>query len=78
MSEKTETASFRLEKNVLEKLRKEAKAKDISLNSLVSQIFSLHIGWYADAPKAGFVSVPKVLLTKTMEKLSQDEIRGIA
>jgi hypothetical protein len=78
MSEKTETASFRLERNVLGELRKEAESKDISLNSLVSQIFNLHIGWHANAPKAGFVPVPKPFLAKVIEKLSQDEIVNIA
>jgi len=76
--EKTETASFRLEKRTVEKLRKEAKEKDVSLNSLVGQIFSMHVGWYANSQKAGFVPLPKVLMTKTMEKLSQDEIKDIA
>lgn len=45
---------------------------------MVSQIFSLHIGWHANAPKAGFVPVPKPFLVKVMEKLSQDEISDIA
>lgn len=76
--EKTETASFRLEKNIVEKLRKEAKEKDVSLNSLVGQIFSMHVGWYANSQKAGFMPLPKVLITKIMEKLSQDEIKDIA
>ncbi len=78
MIEKTETASFRLEKDVVEKLRREAKEKDVSLNSLVGQIFSMHTGWHADSQKAGFIPLPKVLMTKTMEKLSQDEIKDIA
>ena len=76
--EKTEAVSFRLEKKILEKLRKEAKSKDSSLNSLVSQIFSMHVEWYAGAQKAGFVPLPKVLVTKIMEKLSQDEIKSIS
>lgn len=78
MIEKTETASFRLEKNVVERLRKEAKEKDVSLNSLVSQIFNMHVGWHAGSQKAGFMPTPKVLITKVMEKLSQDEIKEIA
>ncbi len=76
--EKTEAVSFRLEKKILEKLRKEAKSKDSSLNSLVGQIFSMHVEWYAGAQKAGFVPLPKVLLSKVMEKLSQDEIKSIS
>ena len=75
---KTETSTFRLEKDILEKLRDEAKTEKISLNAYVNQIITKFVEWYAPAQKAGMVPLPKQLLIMIMEKLSDEQIIQIA
>ena len=75
---KTETSTFRLEKDVLEKLREEAKTEKISLNAYVNQIITKFVEWYSPAQKAGMVPLPKQLLIMIMDKLSDEQIIQIA
>ena len=77
-SKKTETTTFRLEKDILDDLRKTAETDKITLNSLINQIFSQFVKWDSRAPKAGLVPLPKVLLVKIMDKLTNDQIIQIA
>ena len=71
---KTETASFRLEKSQLDELRRDSESKFISLNTLVSQIFSDHINWHANSQKTGLIPFPKKLLIRLMNKLTDEEV----
>ena len=71
---KTETSTFRIEKDVLEKLRIDAEEEKISLNALVNQVLSRHIDWYAPAQRSGFVPLPKILLKKVMDNLTEEQI----
>jgi len=48
------------------------------LNSLANQVFSHHLNWYANAPKAGLVPLPKVLLCMILDSLPKEEIIQIA
>ena len=75
---KTETATFRIEKEMLEQLRSGAKDDNITLNSFVNQILIQFQEWYAPAKKAGMIPLPKVLLMKIMEKLTKEEIIQIS
>ena len=74
---KTETSTFRIEKNILEKLREDAEIDKITLNAFVNQILSQFVEWYAPAKKADMIPLPKVLLIKIMDKLSKEEILQI-
>lgn len=71
---KTETSTFRIEKEILEKLRVDADEEKISLNALVNQVLSQHIEWDAPAKKSGFVPLPKILLMKVMNYLTDEQI----
>jgi predicted DNA-binding ribbon-helix-helix protein len=73
----TESITFRLERQILNKLRHEAAQKDVSINTLVSQIIKQHGEWHSNAAKAGFVSVRKGFLTRLMEKLPEQEVSFI-
>lgn len=77
MNRKTETASFRLDKDNLEKLRKEAETKKISLNVLLNQVIDNHVNFRSVAVPAGFLSFPKPVLVRIMEKLSEKEAKEI-
>jgi uncharacterized protein (DUF4415 family) len=74
----TESVTLRLDKGIVEKLRKEAKDKNISLNSLMGQIAIRHLDWHAHAIKAGFITVRRNKIIKMLEKLSEKDIVEIA
>ena len=74
----TDTATFRIEKDILDNLRKTADEEKITLNSLTNKIFSQFVKWDSTAPKAGMIPLPKALLVKIMDKLSTEEIIQIS
>jgi predicted DNA-binding ribbon-helix-helix protein len=75
---KTESITFRLESEILDNLRQEAKRKDISVNTLVSQIARQHTSWHSMAAYAGFISVRKPFITKVMESQDEEKIKSLA
>ena len=75
--QKTESASFRLEKEILEQLRNEAEKKQISLNVLVNQVLRQYRKFSTDAPPAGFVAIPKHTLSRIMDKLTEKEVEEV-
>jgi hypothetical protein len=76
--EDTESISFRVNKDLLDKLRLEADDRRLSTNSLATQIFSDHIGWHSGAQRAGFIAITSKLVSKLLEKLDDEEIAGMA
>ena len=75
---KTETIAFRLDTSIIERLRKEAGQKEISLNALAGQIFKQNIDWHSNAAKAGFLTVRRGLIVKLLELASEAELVKIA
>jgi predicted DNA-binding ribbon-helix-helix protein len=75
---KTESITFRLENEILVSLRQEARRKDVSVNTLVSQIAKQHTNWHSLAAQAGFISVRKPLLTKLLENQNDEQIKLLA
>ena len=78
LKHKTESISFRIESIILNKLRQEARQKEVSLNTLFTQIARQHITWHTSASTAGFISVRRALIQKLLERYSDDEIRSIS
>ena len=75
----SESISFRLPRNILYKLRQEAKQKEISLDTLMTQIAKQHTEWYVNASQIGFISVRKSLIMKLLDEIRDDEkIKEIA
>jgi hypothetical protein len=73
------TISFRLPRDILNKLRQEAKLKEISVDTLMTQIAKRHTEWYVNASQIGFVSVRKSLIMRLLDEIGDDEkIREIA
>ncbi|MGI0046443.1 MAG: hypothetical protein ACREBB_04555 [Nitrosotalea sp.] len=72
------SVTFRIDSDKLQQLKKEADHKEISLNTLVGQIFRQHIGWHSNAPKAGFVSVTKGFISNLLSKTTEKEILKLA
>ena len=75
---KSESLTLRLDSLLLEKLHQEANQKDITVNALVSQAIKYHVGWHATASKIGFISVRRSLITKLMEKCTDEDILSIS
>jgi len=46
---------FRIKETTANSLEKEAKQKEISLNTLANQIFNMYTDWHSNAGKAGFI-----------------------
>jgi hypothetical protein len=75
----SETISFRLPRDILYKLRQEAKLKEISVDTLMTQIAKRHTEWYVNASQIGFVSVRKSLIMRLLDEIGDDKkIREIA
>lgn len=71
---KTDTSTFRIDKEILEKLRGEANEDKVTLNALVNQILSEFVEWYSPAKKAKMIPLPKSLLVKIMNNLTREQI----
>ena len=75
---RTESITFRLESEILAKLRQEAKRKDVSVNTLVSQIAKQYTNWHSTSAQAGFISVRKPLILKLLESQNEEQIKLLA
>jgi predicted DNA-binding ribbon-helix-helix protein len=74
----TESVTLRLDKDILDKLKKEAKEKQISLNVLMGQIAQQHLEWHSHSVKAGFITVRRGKIMKILEKITEKDIVEIA
>ena len=77
-SKTTESVTLRLDKDILDKLKKEAKEKQISLNVLMGQIALQHLDWHSHSVKAGFITVRRGKIMKILEKITEKDIVEIA
>jgi len=75
---KTEVGSFRLDKDVMSKLKKEAKNENISLNSLVNKVLDRHVGWYSAVGMLGLVPISPNALADLFKNMSEDDIKKLA
>jgi predicted DNA binding CopG/RHH family protein len=75
---KTESITFRLESEILDCVRQEAKIKDVSINTLVSQVVKQHTNWHSIAAQVGFISVRKPLLIKLLEGQNDEQVKSLA
>ena len=75
---RSEITSFRLDPQVLESLKSIAKKEKLSVNTLVNQIFSSHVGWDLYAAEAGWVVMLKSGLTEIIKQIDKETIVKIA
>ena len=76
--QQTESLTLRIDKGLLDKLRKESEQKMVSINSLTNQIIKSYIKWYSPAQRAGIMFVPKCLLIPLINNLAEYQILNIA
>jgi hypothetical protein len=77
--QKSESISFRLPKDQLDRLRQEAEEKRITLNTLVSQMVDSHVNYISSASKANLLPISKELIMELLEAIDdEDKIKEIA
>jgi hypothetical protein len=76
--QQSESLTLRIDKGLLDKLRKESEQKMVSINSLTNQIIKSYIKWYSPAQRAGIMFVPKCVLIPLINNLAEYQILNIA
>ncbi len=76
--EKNKTVTFRIDAQVLEKMKSHAASEKITLNSLVNQLLEHAVEWDILAAKAGWVPVPKTLLVSWFDKMDEKSILSVS
>jgi len=74
----SESITFRIPGKILNQLRQESEKKQISLNTLSNQIFTDHIVWHNYARQTGLFYVPKPLISRATNELTEDQLSSIA
>ena len=77
-SKKTSTITFRLDDEILKKLRTESDKRQVSTNTLANQAFRRFLEWDIYEPASGFVMINKPVFSEVFGKMKQDEIVSIA
>ncbi len=76
--ERTDTVSFRIGSGIRLSLEEEAKKSGVSLNTLVSQIFTYHTGWGRYARRLKLIPLSKDHLRELYQFMPKDKIQEIA
>lgn len=73
----SENASFRLNRDIISKLKREAEQKQISLNTLANQIFDFYVNFTSSAG-ADMMPVPKAALVDLVEGYTEEQLEAHA
>jgi hypothetical protein len=73
-----ENITFRLDKDMLDRISLEAEQKGVSMNSVAQNIISDYFSWSAYAPKAGMIPLHKSVLGMMVDRLPEKDIIEIA
>ena len=75
---KTLPMTFRIEENIMNKLKDEAQSQDISINTLLNHILKKYVEWDVFMPKIGMIPVSKPIIIEVFKKLNDNDITDIA
>lgn len=75
---KTDTATFRFNTDLLNRLKKQAEEENISLNVFVTQVLESFLDWDLMAPGAGWAVMPKSFLIELIKDVDKEEVVKIA
>ncbi len=78
IKKKTSTMTFRIDDDVLNKLRSESKHRETSLNTLVNQVFKRYVEWGMYESKVGMIPIAKPIIVELFGKMNKDEIVDMA
>lgn len=70
----SEVVTFRIDKELIERLKKNAEEREVSLNALINQILRRYVEWELYEKKLGMISLPKQLVKEFCELLPNEEI----
>jgi hypothetical protein len=70
--------TFRLDEDIITKLRAEAQKQGISLNSFVNQVLKSFLEWHIFEPKVGFVPILKPVVEQLFSKMTKEQIIEMA
>ena len=74
----SESITFRVPAKILNELRQESEKKQVSLNTLTNQIFTDHIVWHSYAKQTGLFYVPRPLISRAVNELTEEQLSSIA
>jgi len=74
---KTETSSFRLEKEIFGEFKKHAKDKGLTTNSLLNKIMKEYVEWSSKAPALQIIPYPSKIVMELLKKYTEKELRKI-
>ena len=74
---RSENVSFRLNKDIIAKLKREAEQKQVSLNTLANQVFDFYVNFTSSA-SADLMPAPKVALTDLVEGYDENQLKAHA
>lgn len=78
MPEKTVTKSFRISESAFLAIEEEAKKRNISVNTLVNQLFLSYANFDRYLERHGFLKMSKVTFRKILETATEKEIVELA
>lgn len=70
--------TFRIDKDIMEKIRICSTNKGIGINSFVNQIIKSYAEWYIFEPKIGMMPLPKPIVIELFRDLSKEDVSCIA
>lgn len=73
-----EPMTIRIPTENIDQLQYESKIKEVSLNARINQIIKDHLDWHSDAHEAKMYCVPKPLITKAADHLTEQELSEFA
>ncbi|MDE1861658.1 MAG: hypothetical protein KGI33_01970 [Thaumarchaeota archaeon] len=77
-SRKTTTITFRLDDDIIRRLRDESGKRQVSTNTLANQALRRFLEWDIYEPVSGFVMINKPVFTEVFGKMTQEETKRIA
>ena len=78
MFSRTESISFRMDKDSLDELKKHAEESQVSLSTLLNQIISGYMKWDAYATKAGYTTFEKDVLKMLFDNMTTEDLAKLA
>ena len=75
---RTRPITFRLPEELIEEIRKEAEDVQISLNTLVNQVFNRYVRWERHGNKIGLIPMTRPFLKRAVQHLPEGKLKQIA
>jgi hypothetical protein len=77
LANKSNVISLRIDHDVVEALKEQAKGDRMSLNVLANNILQNYVDWERDAKKAGFLPITRDMLSSILLKVADKDIEEI-